>query len=56
MTSPVQEYQKVMVFQAASLDSLLPVEIEMAERLIAHFLPVSCSPQKPEPTASIGPI
>src|SRR5574343_1401150 len=39
MTTPVQEYQKVMPFQAASLDSLLPVEIEVAERLIAHFLP-----------------
>jgi hypothetical protein len=39
MTTPVQEYQKVMLFQAASLDSLLPVEIEVAERLIAHFLP-----------------
>lgn len=39
MSTPVQEYQKVMLFQAASLDSLLPVEIEVAERLIAHFLP-----------------
>lgn len=38
MTSPVLEYQKVMVFQAASLGSLLPLEIEIAERLIAHFL------------------
>lgn len=38
MTSPVAEYQKVMVFQAASLGSLLPLEIEIAERLIAHFL------------------
>src|SRR5574343_1184075 len=39
MSSPLQEYQKVMLFQAASLDSLLPVEIEVAERLIAHYLP-----------------
>jgi hypothetical protein len=38
MSSPVQEYQKVMVFQAASLGSLLPLEIEIAEHLIAHFL------------------
>lgn len=38
MTSVVQEYQKVMVFQAASLDSLLPLEIELAERLISHFM------------------
>ena len=37
-TSPVLEYQKVMIFQAASLGSLLPLEIEIAERLIAHFL------------------
>jgi hypothetical protein len=39
MTTPVQEYQKVMLFQAGALDSLLPVEIEIAERLITHFLP-----------------
>lgn len=39
LSSPGQEYQKVMVFQAASMDSLLPQEIELAERLIAHFLP-----------------
>lgn len=38
MTTPEQEYQKVMIFQAASLGSLLPLEIEIAERLIAHFL------------------
>lgn len=39
VSSPAQEYQKVMVFQAASMDSLLPLEIELAERLIEHFLP-----------------
>lgn len=38
MTTPVQEYQRVMAFQAASLDSLLPLEIEVAEHLISHFL------------------
>jgi hypothetical protein len=38
MTTPMQEYQRVMAFQAASLDSLLPIEIEVAERLISHFL------------------
>ena len=38
MTSPIMEYQRVMVFQAASLGSLVPLEIEIAERLIAHFL------------------
>lgn len=39
MTSALQEYEKVMIFQAASLDSLLPVGIELAEHVIAHFLP-----------------
>jgi hypothetical protein len=39
MTSPALEYLKVMVFQAASVDSLLPLQIELAERLIVHFLP-----------------
>lgn len=39
MTSPQHEYEKVMVFQAASLDSLLPAGIDLAEQLIAHFLP-----------------
>jgi hypothetical protein len=34
-----QEYLKALVFQASSMDSLLPLEIEIAERLIAHFLP-----------------
>ncbi len=38
ISSPDQEYEKAMIFQAASLGSLLPVEIEIAERLIAHFL------------------
>lgn len=35
-----QEYLKALVFQASSMDSLLPIEIEIAERLIAHFLPM----------------
>jgi hypothetical protein len=34
-----QEYLKALMFQASSMDSLLPLEIEIAERLIAHFLP-----------------
>lgn len=38
-SSPQQEYLKVVAFQAASMDSLLPMEIELAERLIVHFLP-----------------
>lgn len=39
MTNAQYEYLKVLVFQAASMDSLLPYEIELAEKLIAHFLP-----------------
>jgi hypothetical protein len=37
MTSPQQEFVKIVAFHAASLDSLLPLEIELTERLIAHF-------------------
>ena len=39
LSSAQQEFNKVMAFHAASLDSLLPHEIELAERLIEHFLP-----------------
>lgn len=39
LSSVQHEYLKALVFQAASMDSLLPAEIELAERLIAHFLP-----------------
>ena len=38
MSSPEIEYVKAMAFQAASMDSLLPLEIELAERLIEHFV------------------
>ncbi|MCL2346239.1 MAG: hypothetical protein FWC58_10360 [Desulfobulbus sp.] len=37
-SSPAREYQKIMIFHAASTDSLTPLEIELAERLIEHFL------------------
>lgn len=33
------EYLKVLVFHAASMDNLRPLEIEIAERFIAYFLP-----------------
>ena len=33
------EYLKVLVFSAASMSSLQPLEIEVAERFIAYFLP-----------------
>lgn len=36
---PAGEYLKVLLFQASSLDCLLPLEIELAERLITHLLP-----------------
>ncbi|MGE5470141.1 MAG: hypothetical protein ACM3X0_05025 [Bacteroidota bacterium] len=40
MSSPQLEYLRAVVFRASSMDSLLPAEIELAERLIAHFLPL----------------
>jgi hypothetical protein len=38
-TTPAAEYLKALVFQASSMDNLLPLEIGLAERFIAHFLP-----------------
>jgi hypothetical protein len=38
-TSVEAEYLRLLVFQASSMDNLLPVEIEIAERVIAHVLP-----------------
>jgi hypothetical protein len=35
--SPEQEFLKAVMFAASSPDSLLPVEIELVERLIAHL-------------------
>lgn len=32
------EYLKVLVFQSTSMDNLRPLEMEIAERLIAHYL------------------
>jgi hypothetical protein len=37
-TSIEREYLKALMFQASSMDSLLPLEIEIAERLIGYFL------------------
>lgn len=36
-TSPEQEFLRTVMLAASSPDSLLPVEIELAERLIFHF-------------------
>jgi hypothetical protein len=33
------EYLKVLLFQVAAMDTLTPLEVELGERLIAHFLP-----------------
>jgi hypothetical protein len=38
-TTVEREYLKLLLFQASSMDNLLPVEIEIAERLITHLLP-----------------
>jgi hypothetical protein len=38
-TTPEAEYLKLLLLQASSMDNLLPVEIEIAERLITHLLP-----------------
>ncbi len=38
-TSVAQIYLHALVFFASSMDSLVPLQIELADRLIAHFLP-----------------
>ena len=38
-TTVEQEYLRALVFHVSSMDSLLPFEIEIAEKLIAYFLP-----------------
>lgn len=38
-TSIEAEYLKALLFHASAMDKLLPIEIELAERLIVHFLP-----------------
>lgn len=38
-TTPEHEYLKTLVFHASSMDSLMPLEVELAERLIQNFLP-----------------
>ncbi|HLA34770.1 MAG TPA: hypothetical protein VJ001_07865 [Rhodocyclaceae bacterium] len=38
-TSIESEYLKALVFHASSMGNLTPMEIEIAERFIAHFLP-----------------
>ena len=38
-TTPRREFIKALVFEASSLDSLLPVQIEAVEKLVAFFSP-----------------
>lgn len=38
-TTLAHEYLKALIFNASSMDNLLPLEIALAERFIAHFLP-----------------
>lgn len=38
-TSAEGEYLRILLFHVAAMDTLPPVEIEIGERLIAHFLP-----------------
>ena len=39
MTSVTQQYMQLLFFYASSMDSLMPLEIELADRLVAHLLP-----------------
>lgn len=39
-TTPRREYLKALALEASSLDSLLPAQIEVAGRLVAHFSPL----------------
>ena len=48
-TNVTQQYLQALIVHSSSMDSLLPLEIELADRLIAHFLPGfvftgTCSP------------
>lgn len=36
-TNVAQQYLQALIFHASSTDSLMPLEIELADRLIAHF-------------------
>lgn len=37
LTSVAQQYLQSLVFSSSSMDSLMPLEIELADKLIAHF-------------------
>jgi hypothetical protein len=48
-SSTEQEFLKLLMFAASSPDSMVPEEIELAERVIAYFLPNFSLTDKPEP-------
>lgn len=48
-STPEQEFVKVVMLSASSPDSLLPVEIELCERLIAHFCAAFILRRDPQP-------
>ena len=48
-TSPEQEFLKAVMFAASSPDSLLPVEIDLVERLIAHLAGLFKLTSSPQP-------
>jgi hypothetical protein len=48
-SSAEQEFLKLMMFAASSPDSMVPVEIEITERIIAHFLPHFHMTDVPQP-------
>jgi len=39
LTTVDQQYLQALIFYSSSMDSLMPLEIELADRLIAHFRP-----------------
>ena len=43
------EFLKIMMFASSSPDSLIPIELELTERIIAHFLPHFRLTAMPEP-------
>jgi hypothetical protein len=39
LTSVTAQYLQALIFYSSSMDSLIPLEIELADRLVAHFQP-----------------
>ena len=48
-STPEFEFVRTVMFEACSPDSLLPLEIELAERLIAQFSPMFVMAAQPQP-------